>query len=254
MAAVMTRREVLAALAGVSALTRPVPSAAQDFSAVRGCLIRSTQLETALGSAAGFSGLSENLITSTGDPARDRALGRALVRLAGLFGERPGFGFIDDRQGPNAFATPRTQVAGTWGTIMFGRTLFQDLMQRYDDQGIAVLAVAAHEFGHVAQFRSGIDRHLLLGQPTVRRLELHADFLSGYALGTRKRQDPSITVWAAGDTLFRIGDYQFNNRNHHGTPDQRVATAEAGFSLGSDSDTTFADAFSQGAEYVLARY
>lgn len=72
---------------------------------------------------------------------------------------------------------------------MFGQTMFHDLLDRYTDQGMAVLAVCAHEFGHIAQFRAGVRDRLLRGQRTVKRMELHADLLSGYFLGYRKRID-----------------------------------------------------------------
>ena len=174
--------------------------------------------------------------------------------MSELFSEKPGFGFIDDSDGPNAYATTGTLVPGTWGTVCFGQTLFRDLLDRYQDQGLAVMAVAAHEFGHIAQFRSGVDKRLDRYQPTVRRVELHADLLSGYFLGVRKRQQPSISVWAAGHTLYRIGDYEFHNPNHHGTPDERVAAAEAGFRLGHDGRAEFGQAFSWGVEHVLTNF
>ena len=194
------------------------------------------------------------LSTTTGNRVLDRSLGRALVRLSELFSERPGFGFVDDFGAPNAYATDQTLVRGTWGTVCFGQTLFSDLMDRYDDQGLAIMAVAAHEFGHIAQFRSGIDKQLLRYQHTVKRVELHADFLSGYFLGVRKRQQPSISVREAGHALYQIGDYEFNDENHHGTPDQRVAAAETGFWLGRDGIADYDQAFTSGVEYILTNY
>lgn len=255
MKTVMRRREALAVLMGcaMTANTNTWASS-HNHSSVKGCLIQVADLRALERSGAAFAQVSEQLVTTTGDQSLDKALGRALVRLADLFGERPGFGFFNDRDGPNAFASPETQVRGTWGTVLFGQVLFQDLMSRYQDQGFAVLAVAAHEFAHVAQFRSGVDRQLLHNQQTVKRVELHADFLSGYFLGFRKRQDPNIKVWAAGHTLYRIGDYHFNNRNHHGTPDERVAAAEAGFEMGNESDTAFGHAFSRGVEHILTNF
>ena len=251
----MNRREALAALLGGSAALLAASRAhAVRFPDVRGCLIGASHLKTLQSSGVSFFQPGERLITTTGDHVLDRSLGRALVRLSELFSERPGFGFIDDSDAPNAYATDRTQVEGTWGTVCFGQTLFRDLMNRYDDQGLAVMAVVAHEFGHIAQFRSGVDGRLLRNQVTVKRVELHADFLSGYFLGVRKRQQPSISVWAAGHTLYRIGDYEFHNPNHHGTPDERVAAAEAGFKLGYEDRMEFARAFSLGVELILTHF
>ena len=251
----MSRREALAALMSAPACLFPASEAnAASLSTVRGCLLESTHMRALGSSGIRFLQPDERLISTTGDRSLDRALGRALVRLSELFSERPGFGFIDDFEGANAYATDQTRVPGTWGTVCFGQNLFRDLMERYQDQGLAVMAVAAHEFGHIAQFRSGVDRKLIRYQSTVKRVELHADLLSGYFLGVRKRQEPSISVWAAGHTLYRIGDYEFNNPNHHGTPDERVAAAEMGFKLGHDHRAGFGQAFSWGVEHVLTNY
>ena len=251
----MSRREALAALLGGSAaMLGASESQAVRFSTVRGCLLDPAQFRRLRRDGVRFFGPGERLITTTGARMLDRSLGRALVRLSELFSERPGFGFADDSDGPNAYATDRTQVPGTWGTVCFGQALFKDLMERYQDKGWAVMAVAAHEFGHIAQFRSGVDGQLLKYQSTVKRVELHADFLSGYFLGVRKRQQPSIKVRAAGDMLYRIGDYEFHNPNHHGTPDQRVMAAETGFKVGHDDRAEFGPAFSWGVEYILADF
>lgn len=251
----MSRREALAALLGGSAALLTAPEAyPARLPAIRGCLIERAHLKALQEPNVNFFRPSERLSSTTGDRELDRSLGRALVRLSALFSERPGFGFVDDSGAPNAYATNQTLVPRTWGTVCFGRSLFKDLMDRYADKGLAVMAVAAHEFGHIAQFRSGVDRQLLRDQPTVKRVELHADFLSGYFLGVRKRQQPSISVWAAGHTLYQIGDYEFHDPNHHGTPDQRVAAAEAGFRLGHDERAEYGHAFSRGVEYVLANF
>lgn len=251
----MSRREALAALlGGAAALLAATKAHSVDLPRVRGCLIGHDHLKALQRPGVSFFQLGEQLSTTTGDRLLDRSLGRALVRLSALFSERPGFGFVDDSDAPNAYATDQTLVNGTWGTVCFGQTLFKDLLDRYDDQGFAVMAVAAHEFGHIAQFRSGIDKQLLRNQSTVKRVELHADFLSGYFLGVRKRQRPSISVWEAGHLLYQIGDYEFHNPSHHGTPDQRVASAETGFRLGHDEGGEFAQAFSRGVEYILTNF
>ena len=253
MTARLTRREALALLAGTAAsASLPGPALAEPIGGA-GCYLQRGSLARLGSRLTSFASISSDLITTTGDPGLDKALGRALVRMSKTFGEQPGFGFIDDSDGMNAYATPDTQVTGTWGTVMFGREMFRDLMARNADEGMSVIAVAAHEFAHVAQFRSGLHDRMLAGQPTVRRIELHADYLAGYFLGFRKRENPAISVWASGKTLYEIGDYSFNDRNHHGTPAQRVEAAETGFALGKDG-VAYADAFTRGAEYVLSRY
>jgi hypothetical protein len=250
-----TRRSVLRLLAfgGICSLcgTRIEQSYGQN-SELRGCCIPAGELATFTSGRqrTGFAAISNETIDSTGNPTLDKALGKALLRLSSEFSERPGFGFIDDSDGPNAYASPESNVLGTWGTVVFGQTLFRKLLDECQDEGVAVLTVTAHEFGHVAQFRSGLDKRLLTGQSTVRRIELHADFLAGYYLGYRKRAKSSLSVWAAGHTLYSFGDYHFNSPKHHGTPQQRIDSAESGYKLGFDGGS-FSIAFQKGAEYVI---
>lgn len=256
MAATMTRREALAALTGGMAFLL-APSRLESFSILaQGCLVSSHEVQrlsatmSALQRLPRFSG--EDMVMTTGNRDLDRSLGRALIKLTALFSQRPGVGFIDDYGEPNALATSETLIGGTWGTVLFGKELFGDLMNR-DSQGWGVLAVMAHEVGHIAQFRSGVVPRLQARQTTVKRVELHADLLSGYFLGVRKRQQPSIRVWPAGEALYSIGDYKFNHPGHHGTPTERVRAAEAGFRMGG-SGHGFNHAFSWGVEYVLGHY
>jgi len=247
----MRRRDLLVSVGSAVACGVCAGAPAAEAGA-RGCILPKDGLSK-LSSTLELRELSERLITTSGDPQIDRGLGRALVRLSRMFDERPGFGFVSDDDSPNAYASRESQVPGTWGTVLFGRTLFNDLLSHKKDKGIAVLAVAAHEFGHVAQFRSGLEDELLRGQKTVKRLELHADFMSGYFLGTRKREDPSISVWAAGKTFYEIGDFQYNNRGHHGTPDERVRAAESGFKYGSRAED-YKTTFRAGADFVLETF
>jgi hypothetical protein len=191
---------------------------------------------------------------STGNRVKDRALGRALVRLSQLFQERPSFGFIDDGSQPNAFATDEIRVAGTWGSVLFGRRLFQELDERYDDGGMAVLCIMAHEFAHIAQFRTKTYSTLVGAGRKSKRAELHADLLSGYYLGIRKAQVPSLQLRSAGVHLFEIGDFEFNDRDHHGTPSERIEAAEKGFTLAKSKDSSFRNAFDYGLAWVLEKH
>jgi len=245
----LRRRQVLGLLLG-GAAAGLAPATAQAASGIAGCCLAHGQARN-FHSPQGYSAPGQQISDSTGDAALDRLLGRALVKLSGLFGQRPGFGFIDDWGAPNAYATAETLVPGTWGTVLYGTTLFRDTLAAYDDQGMAVLSIMAHEFGHIAQFAYGTDQQLLWGQSTVKRVELHADYLAGYYLGMRKREQPDLPLWAAGDMLARIGDYAYYDWNHHGTPEERVAAAEAGFALASDRAPAFDAGFEAGVEWVL---
>ena len=100
---------------------------------------------------------------------------------------------------------------------------------------VAPQAILAHEFGHHIQFELG-----LFGGPTspesTRRTELMADAFSAYFLshaqGTSmqwKRVQQFLAVF------FNIGDCLFTNNGHHGTPTQRMAAAQFGYSVANDA-------------------
>lgn len=242
-----SRRQALTLLTGAATASLLPPSPAIAAPRAAGCSLAAGQLGAI--NAYGY-GDPWGVIESSGDPALDRALGKALVRLSTLFGQRPGFGFFDDYGLPNAYATDETTVAGTWGTVLYGMTLFRQLVEGYADEGMAVMMIAAHEFGHIAQYATGAAQQLQWGSYTVKPVELHADWLAGWYLGMRKRDRPDLSLREAGAFLHSIGDYMTFDYNHHGTPDERVAAAEAGFKHAEAGGTDFAAAFREGLGLV----
>jgi hypothetical protein len=231
-------------------------------STLRGCLISRDGFSTIHRAATSFGNARVSLfdrakhIRTTGDPMLDRALDASIKRLADLFGQVPAFGFYREDDHPNvsamnAFATPEgTDIPGTWGTVGFGTTLFQREMGQYDRGGSTIVAIIAHEFGHIWAMRAGVMDTLNAGQHTVKRSELHADFLAGYFLGTRKRTEPGLSLQSAGDLFNRIGDYNLNDEDHHGTPAERVVAAEEGFKVSYLQGKDARYAFNAGLEYV----
>jgi hypothetical protein len=218
-----------------------------------GCALDDGQVAVLSNHSRSFSAISDTLIESSGDAVIDARLGRALVRLAQAFGQRPGFGFYDDSRGKNAYAARRSIIPGTWGTVFYGKNMFEEIMQKADDGGMAALTIVAHEFAHIAQFKAKADRKLMEDQTTVKRVELHADYLAGWYLGTLRRAEPRLKLWSAGKTIYEIGDENFNDPNHHGTPDERVAASEKGYALGVEG-VPFTNAFDRGIEYVIESY
>lgn len=253
----MKRRELLkllicgACLPRISAAEEEVPFG-QPLQAL-GCSLNTGQATKLMSRSMTLSALKDKLIETSGDAHLDVTLGKALVRLAAAFHEQPGFGFYDDSRGKNAYASRERVVQGTWGTVLYGQRMFQEVMERANDGGMAALTIAAHEFAHIAQFHTDTDSKLMANQTTVKRVELHADYLAGWYLGTRKQSQPDLKLWAAGRTVYEIGDEDFNDPQHHGTPDQRVDASEKGFALGLKSGE-FHDAFEQGVRYILEQY
>lgn len=95
----------------------------------------------------------------------------------------------------------------------------------------AVAFVVAHEYAHNVQDEVGIlDAHL----PTV-NTELHADCLAGIWANSAYYEG----ILEAGDieegiaATQALGDFEFSDPDHHGTPDQRTAAFTKGYNSGS---------------------
>jgi len=238
-----------ASTAGPAARARSLSLSSRGCQVSDGDLGRFQARNLALGRNIGDLRVSD-IRRTTHNVDIDRALDRALKRVSDTFGVLPGFGFYDDYDGENAWATPKVLLQRTDGTVLFGDRMFASLM-RFDPDGGAVMWTAAHEFGHIWLFRSGQEGRLLAGQTTVRRVELHADFLAGYYLGIRKREQPSVSLFNAGHDIWRSGDTLYNDARHHGTPDERVAAAEEGFKMGYPDHHGASEAFETATRYVL---
>lgn len=103
----------------------------------------------------------------------------------------------------------------------------------YDD--VAPQAILAHEYGHHIQFQLGIFE----GTPSpenTRRTELMADAYSAYYLShARGASMQWKRVKQFLQVFFNIGDCYFDDLGHHGTPTQRMAAAEWGYSVANDA-------------------
>ena len=85
-----------------------------------------------------------------------------------------------------------------------------------------------------------------LSSETRKLSELHADFLAGYYFSRTGRTERSLITF--GESLFSKGDYDYNDKQHHGTPQQRVAAMRAGYGAGRyDLD----EATNRGVTYVI---
>jgi predicted metalloprotease len=90
--------------------------------------------------------------------------------------------------------------------------------------------VVAHEYGHNIQTELGIR----VTRSTVEGLELQADCLAGvfanseYYAGVLDAGDVNRAITLAD----LIGDYNFTNPQHHGTPAERVAAWKLGYNTG----------------------
>lgn len=224
---------------------------------IKGCFVDKNNANLVLGAnmvtgaKAQLPAEVKTMMRSTGNAELDRSFDRALQRLAETFDVWPKVGFYDDTDSPNAMAMRYSAGGTTEYAVVFGRAYFKKLMD-YDPSGITLLHTAAHEFAHIWVYRDGLFNKVRGNDPTVKRVELHADFMAGYYLGLRKRDNPQASFWAAGIGRWQSGDEEFRNVHHHGMPYERLAAAEKGFLLGYIENRAAPNAFEAATKYVAA--
>ena len=131
---------------------------------------KGARASTAIEQASAIAKMKE-LLRKSGDPQIDIELDRALYRIATTFEVMPSFGFdTDEGMSTNAWASDVRSIPETDGTVGFGFPFFRDWMA-YDPSGIAALAIAAHEFGHIWMKKTGNEKRVLAAQRTVKRNE-----------------------------------------------------------------------------------
>lgn len=101
---------------------------------------------------------------------------------------------------------------------------------------VAPQAILAHEFGHHIQFQLGLFGTGPDSPEATRRTELMADAYSAYFLShARGAAMQWKRVKEFLQVFFTIGDCAFTSDGHHGTPLQRMAAAEWGYSVANDA-------------------
>ena len=199
---------------------------------------------------SGGGGRGDQIIQRSGDRDFDVALAQSLSMMTDILDAAPGFAFYDDAEGLNAYATNRVRLNGTDGTVLFGQRLLKRLMSAREHPEISVAAVCAHEFGHILQFKRNLTEVVGAGQPTVKRVELQADFFGGFFAGKRKLAKPDFPAAVFALTQWNFGDNMLESPNHHGTARERAAATVAGFEAGFRDRRTLADAINVSINYV----
>jgi hypothetical protein len=110
------------------------------------------------------------------------------------------------------------------------------ILEAYDAIGLGDVGprvIMAHEFGHHVQYELGVfDTGPTDPAEATRRTELMADAMAAY-FGTHKR-GLALNKKRVADALlsfYTVGDCQFDDPNHHGTPLQRERAADWGADL-----------------------
>jgi hypothetical protein len=112
------------------------------------------------------------------------------------------------------------------------------------DGGISVAGVCAHECGHIYQLKHGI----MTDEIGISVLELHADFIAGYYIGRRSGYT-SDQVKTFSASIYKLGDYQYSDPAHHGSPGQRSAAVERGYRVATEG-SNINDASNIGLSYA----
>jgi hypothetical protein len=122
-------------------------------------------------------------------------------------------------------------VAAVPDKLIFGDGIL-DALAAMGIPDVGPRAVMGHEFGHHVQYEDNLFDSPLTGPEATRRTELMADAFGTYfvthsrglALNTKR-------VLEAEKSFYAVGDCAFDNRGHHGTPNQRLRASTWGASL-----------------------
>lgn len=168
----------------------------------------------------------ENLTKFSGNQQFDNINNQEYELLSSVFGVRPDFYYLHDFGMPNAYAAPTIHNPNlTDGTIMLGFSLVQqECSNSPSGTCSAVPFILAHEFAHILDFKFGTG---LSGKYK----ELFADYIAGSYLYHRANRFGNLNIQEVASSFFSKGNYDFNNPNFHGTPQERYNCLSAGYVL-----------------------
>lgn len=164
----------------------------------------------------------------------------------------PDFTFIDEGGKPNSFAEAPI-IGFKRPQVKIGRGAIREAMKISNGHfGAALTGVFGHEFAHVFQMSRNLTNDLLFldANSSVRLVESHADFLSGWALPQAWWITQIGDLQVAAEQFFALGDSATDTHGHHGSSLQRQAIMASGFTWGLTSPDD-PDNASRGAMAVL---
>lgn len=146
----------------------------------------------------------------------------------------------------NAFATPSPILGGRSrdGVALVGRALIQrERKELGREWRVGVAMISAHEVGHLAIFKAGLELSTIRG-------ELLADYLAGWVLGKRFKR--GYTDWsdrnAALKAISTLGKGSFSGEAVHGSAQQRARAFSAGYAEAFRSNSLKTIPFDEGIE------
>jgi hypothetical protein len=188
------------------------------------------------------------VIPGSGDKEFDFALAQTLYRLSETFGVVPGVAYYDDYDGANAFAMSAKKLANPDGTVLLGLRCLKAALAQREHPDVAVTSICAHEFGHIVQYKRRLN--LNAGQKTVKRSELHADFLAGFYAGVVKLERPAYPAAVFATQQYSAGNFNYSSPAFHGTPDERARAVVRGFETAYRTRLSLNEAIEVGIRFV----
>jgi hypothetical protein len=191
------------------------------------------------GEYIGSLGQAYSSVTS---PKLDNTIKNELLYLEAFFGMKIDFFYLQEEYSTNAFYTRLCSSPLCEGTVFLGLNLLSE--QFLNEKPFAFKATLAHEFAHALQFKMGHNG-------VYKRPELHADFIAGYYIGkTYNLSNDELVTFLS--EFASLGDYNFFDLQHHGTPYERECAFKEGFFHAKEIQGTLYSAYSFGWSYVEA--
>jgi uncharacterized protein len=127
---------------------------------------------------------------------------------------------------PNGTSSPCGRISGSLYCVR-NNTIYitrQHIQMAYQYGDAALAYILSHEYAHAAQTVGGFRPN------NITQIELQADCLAGFYMGVMPGvQFDENDIKEIASLAYRIGDYEFNNRQHHGTPKERASAVLIGF-------------------------
>ncbi len=181
----------------------------------------------------------------------DYALAQALGHLVTTFGVLPAFSYYREKvEGDhNALATRAKILDRADGTVLFGLGMLGMLLDVSAKPDAAIVAVCAHEFGHIIAIKRGEMEKLAPDPANPFRAEQHADFVSGFYAGLRTRSNAGYPALFFATTMRSLGG---DSRGTHGTRSERGAAVVAGFRAAKERNLSVSEGLNEAFRYAMS--
>jgi hypothetical protein len=193
---------------------------------------------------------TEDIEPRSGKPELDRALAQSLSKLSRTWDVLPGFGYYREPESNNAKATDKVLLERSDGTVLFGLGLLEELLKLPEHRDAAIVAVCAHEFAHIVQYKTGLIKKLAPDLDKPFRAEQHADYLAGFYAGLRRLQHRDYPAVAFAMTQRRFGGAE---RGSHGTVAERGEAVQEGFNAAFERGLSAQDGIVEGFNFAMSR-